>query len=554
MVQIKSISSLTLTAILLLSSLCANAFNLPSKTINGKEYYYYNVQPDETIYSIAKKLDTTKDEIVKYNPSAIDGIKPHDILYFPKTDAVVEATSFINHTVQKKETVYGISRQYGISVAQLIADNPAAKDGIKTGDTLRIAQFTTTEQPKAYETATQPETIETEPQPVVAATETVVEKAAPVMDEAAQPAIAVTETIEENNGSTIADIAYNNSGKPTEVAIVLPFMLCHEKALKQDKLYTDFYRGFLTALNQLQEPSNIVVRVYDTTDSISTLKDILAKDEMKDIDLIIAPEDDDHLEMIAAFAQEHKCHVLNLYNIKNTLHKENEWVLQGNINHDEMYKSAINHIIQNYQGMTPVFLRNKEHISDKIKFTTQLQVALDTANVKYKHLTYTDILDDTELRALDDTTQYVFIPTSSAKKDLISYASTLCRFKNSNPNRRIELFGYPEWITFKGSIKEKMHQIGTTYYSRFDEFEDSEKFSSDAFKQEFGIKPVSSYPNQALLGYDTAQYIIESVAKYGKFTPEYNYEGLQNSFDFMKLDSDAGYSNCSLYFISLGIE
>ena len=80
MIQFKSISNLILTAILLLSSLCVNAFNLPSKIINGKEYYYYNVQPKETIYSIAHKLGTTKDEIVKYNPSAVDGNKAYDTL------------------------------------------------------------------------------------------------------------------------------------------------------------------------------------------------------------------------------------------------------------------------------------------------------------------------------------------------------------------------------------------------------------------------------------------------------------------------------------------
>jgi LysM repeat protein len=556
MIQFKSISNLILTAILLLSSLCVNAFNLPSKIINGKEYYYYNVQPKETIYSIAHKLGTTKDEIVKHNPSAVDGIKAYDTLYFPKADAVVEATSFINHTVLKKETVYGISRQYGISVAQLIADNPAAKDGIKAGDTLRIAQFATvTKQPETNEN-TQPAVIESATEPAGTEPEAVIEESnpVPVSDETSQPETVAIETVQESDNTSTDDIIVDNSGKPTEVAIVLPFMLSHEKALKKDKQYTDFYRGFLMALNQLQEPSNIIVRVYDTADSISTLKDILAKDEMKDIDLIIAPEDDDHLEMIAAFAQEHKCHVLNLYNIKNTLHKTNEWVLQGNISQEDMYKSAINHIIHDYKGMTPVFLRNKEHLSDKIKFTTQLQVALDTACVRYKQVSYTDILDDTELKGLNDTSQYVFIPTSSAKKDLISYASALKRFKNNNPNRRIELFGYPEWITFKGSIKEKMHEINTTYYSRFDEFEDSEKFSFDAFKQEFGTEPVTSYPNQALLGYDTALYIINSVAKHGKFTPEYNYEGLQNSFDFIKLDGNAGYSNSSLYFISLGVE
>ena len=48
--------------------------NLPKTTIAGHEYYYYDTSEGESIYSIASKLGVTKDEIIKNNPDAADGI------------------------------------------------------------------------------------------------------------------------------------------------------------------------------------------------------------------------------------------------------------------------------------------------------------------------------------------------------------------------------------------------------------------------------------------------------------------------------------------------
>lgn len=549
MFQISQIRNLILPFFLMVSYMCASAFNLPTKTINGKEYYYYNVQAHETIYSIAHKLNTTKDEIVKYNPSAIDGIKYHDVLYFPKDETSISTqTKYISHIVKKKETIYGISRQYSITVDQLIADNPSAQDGIKAGETLRIALSTISIENNNTEfEQTFSDNIDSE----VEASQSYIDLETTAFDGS---------NINSYNDLTINPdsllpgttnlVQYNG---PTQVAIMLPFMLNREKALKQDRLYTDFYRGFLMALNRLQEPSNIIVQVYDTADSLSMVKEILAKDEMKEVDLIIAPKDDDHLDLIASFANEHKCHVLNLFNIKNQLHKTNKWVIQGNISQEEMYKSAINFIIDSYKGMTPVFLRNKEHLSDKIKFTTQLKVALDTADIDYIEIAYTDIFDD-EMNKLNDTTSYVFIPTSSEKKDLVVYAIPLCRLKSKTPNRQLNIFGYPEWITFKGSITERMSELGTTFYSRFGYSNKDDNAFNNEFKQWFGNEPILSYPNQALLGYDVAQYLLESVSTYGSFNPEHNYTGLQSNFNIVTTDDCAGYINDSVLFISLGTD
>lgn len=94
---------------------------LPVKVVNGKLYHYYEVKTKETIYSLCRKLDISKDKVIEYNPAVADGLKSGMTLYFPFTDgsrptAVVnnqpetssdEATT---HKVEKGETIFGIAK------------------------------------------------------------------------------------------------------------------------------------------------------------------------------------------------------------------------------------------------------------------------------------------------------------------------------------------------------------------------------------------------------------------------------------------------------------
>ncbi len=542
----KTLSIILTTLILGIISANASVYDLPSKTINGKEYYYYTVQAQESIYSIASQLSISKDEIVKHNPSTIDGVRPFDILYFPKESSSGDTTSqetHTTHTVSKKETVYGISRLYGITVDQLIALNPSAKDGIKAGEILIISKNATNPVNSDKKNGTQIPTV-------------ITDNEKPADNSNSAPVMADSDTITINNESKIAATtaindtiitSIDNAG-PLNIAIMLPFMLNKEKPAKQDKLYTDFYRGFLLALNRFN-PDDIIVRVYDTADSLSLVKSILDSDELRKADIIIAPEEQDHFDAISSFAIRNKCYVLNMFNIKDNSHMTNPYVLQANIPQDDMYAQAIDYIIKNYDDATPVFLRNKEHLSDKIKFTTQLQVALDTADIAYIEIAYSDILNEEDLAVLNDTTSYVFIPTSATKNDLISSVVILNRMKENSIGRNITMFGYPEWITFKGSTAERLKQIEATYYSRFRPYNGSE-FDLHEFEDWFNCKPILSYPTQALLGFDTARFIINATKSDGTFNPEYVYEGLQSDFHFVKTDGNAGYCNRSLMFIT----
>jgi len=63
-------------AILLAAATCTVSakLNLPTKKLGNDTYYYYEVKKNETVHDIASKIGVNKDIILKYNPSARNGV------------------------------------------------------------------------------------------------------------------------------------------------------------------------------------------------------------------------------------------------------------------------------------------------------------------------------------------------------------------------------------------------------------------------------------------------------------------------------------------------
>ena len=90
----------------------------------GQAYKYHTVTSGETVYSISKKYEISQDDLIKYNPDAKAGLQVNDKLVIPITGNTYEtstkkAISFNSHKVQKKETLYSLSKKYGVSVEDI---------------------------------------------------------------------------------------------------------------------------------------------------------------------------------------------------------------------------------------------------------------------------------------------------------------------------------------------------------------------------------------------------------------------------------------------------
>ena len=79
----KKLRTLALTGAITIASFGTYALDLPVKSVNGNRYYYYEVEFGDTVYSLSDSLGISRDDIIRYNPGAADGVKAGTILYFP---------------------------------------------------------------------------------------------------------------------------------------------------------------------------------------------------------------------------------------------------------------------------------------------------------------------------------------------------------------------------------------------------------------------------------------------------------------------------------------
>ncbi|MGO3707552.1 MAG: PBP1 and LysM peptidoglycan-binding domain-containing protein [Mesonia hippocampi] len=126
-------------------------------SFSQQEYVTHIVKDGERIESIAKKYKTTPKAILNLNPD-IEGRRTltHAVLVIPvnsalsveensaetKQEELAQKITFKEHKVKRKETLYGIARNYDIPVDDIRKYNPYLYDNmLGVGDVIRIPQY-----------------------------------------------------------------------------------------------------------------------------------------------------------------------------------------------------------------------------------------------------------------------------------------------------------------------------------------------------------------------------------------------------------------------------
>ena len=107
----------------------------------------HTIAKGETISSIAEKYEVKPSEIYKLNPKAKNLLKLNSVLFIPtvaekNTNTKTKiATNYSKkeHEVLAKETLYGIAKEYGITLKELNQANPTLEtSGLKIGQKITI--------------------------------------------------------------------------------------------------------------------------------------------------------------------------------------------------------------------------------------------------------------------------------------------------------------------------------------------------------------------------------------------------------------------------------
>jgi LysM repeat protein/ABC-type branched-subunit amino acid transport system substrate-binding protein len=141
--------SVVLLTLFLISGFHSPGQEVVLRNIDGKVYIMHNVKAGETLYSIGAKYGVEAVTIINNNPGLISGLKAGDVLQIPYTgEGNVQFASgqqsdpdrFLIHNVQRRETLYSISRQYGITIDNILQYNLGLGQ-LRRGDVLRIPQW-----------------------------------------------------------------------------------------------------------------------------------------------------------------------------------------------------------------------------------------------------------------------------------------------------------------------------------------------------------------------------------------------------------------------------
>lgn len=119
-------------------------------TVSAKQEKYtkHTVAKGETINMIAQKYKVTPYDIYSLNPDSQNGIQQDSVLLIPTSASVVvihssqnapQNNNTISHLVQPKETLYSISKQYGVTIDALkTANGDILNNGLKIGLNIKI--------------------------------------------------------------------------------------------------------------------------------------------------------------------------------------------------------------------------------------------------------------------------------------------------------------------------------------------------------------------------------------------------------------------------------
>ena len=104
--------------------------------VNGEECVVHVVEQGNTLYSLHRQYEVSIDEIVALNPTAKEALQVGQVVYIPIANSNIE--KYKTHVVEAKQTLYGISRIYNVEVSDLLKLNPEAKNGLQIGQQIKV--------------------------------------------------------------------------------------------------------------------------------------------------------------------------------------------------------------------------------------------------------------------------------------------------------------------------------------------------------------------------------------------------------------------------------
>ncbi len=509
----------------------------PVKTIDGKKFYEYTVQAREGFYRIRVMFDISEEELIKHNPEAKDGLKLGmklliPVKTIPTTPVVDNTTSFVEHIVKRRETIFRIRRIYSITEEELIKHNPFLKErSLQEGDILKIPSIHIPEEQR----------IAARPLESLSLNEL-----AKVADkkEVQQPTGGKdTTSISIKDLLSIAGRPYQEDQRHFKIAFLLPFML-EQHQENPDNRFVEFYAGALLAINDAKNQGrHIEVFTYDTDRSDLRLMEILRDSILSTVDLIVGPAYSNQVSLIGDFARMKKIQTIVPFSSKIVDLESNPYIYQFNPGQDAELSQLTQILSTEKEFNNVIFLESPtvNYNDEGSQLTNQLKVLLRNTQTDYQTQLLTVSTLDSIHKILDPLKENIVL-FNTTRINTVSVA--LRQLRQLSDSFDIKIYEPYSWRT------SRIQKPSSFYLSAFrNEYPNQEyEIFLQNFESVFNWLPVTEHPRYDLLGYDllSLYFSFIDIPNDKKVHHYPTYEGIQSTIRFERASERGGYVNKQL--------
>jgi len=523
------------------------ALKIP-QTCADNQVVFHTIQAGETLYKLSVKHGVSVERICRANPGlSANNFRIGQVIAIPpknkslasaETAQPVETAPVVQevkkdgplkpkcrdmHKIQRKETVYSISRMYGITEEELIAANPEIK-----GKKLKKGKFLCIPYAKDKEVVQTP----------------------------------VSQGIDSDAHLTDTQLFDKNKKESKKystikVAIVLPFNTDGTGTRDEQVRMVEYYEGVLMAVDSLKKRGvSLDLYTYDSGKTEAKVNTILNKPEMKNMDIIFGPAHSEQVKPMAEFAEKNNIRLVVPFASKGDDVFNNPSVYQINTPQSYLYSEVYEHYLRKFPNAHVVFLDAATGHTDKDDFIKGLKEELKNKQITFKELKGEAINPEGMKLVVDSLRENVIIPTSGKSVVLTKVLPQLVITSREHPNYNMKLFGYPEWQTYTDDYLSNFFELDTYFYSSFytnNLFPAAIQFTN-AYRRWFSKDMANTFPKYGMLGFDTAFFFLQGLHKYGSnFEENMNQmqiTPIQTGFKFERVNNWGGFINRKVFFVN----
>ena len=521
---------------------------IPQTTVEN-QVIFHTIQPGETLYKLSVRHGVSVERICRANPGlSAKNFRIGQVIAIPpkvnssetsvesNTQTLVGTDSSSQqvkseeplkpkcrdmHKIKRKETVYSISRMYGISEEELLAANPEIK-----GKKLKRGRFLCI--PYAQNSTSQKQ-----------------EAKVPESDSVLTDAQLFDKNKKETRKISVI-----------KAAIVLPFNTDNTGTRDEQVRMVEYYEGFLMAVDSLKRKGvSIDLYTYDSGKTSSSVNAILNKPEMKNMDIIFGPAHSEQVKPMADFAQKHHIRLVVPFSQKDEVFN-NPYVFQINTIQSYLYSEVYEHFIRKFPNVHVVFLDAETGHTDKDDFIKGLKHELQNRQMSFKELKGEAINPEGMKLVVDSLRENIIIPTSGKSVVLTKVLPQLIITGREHPNYNMKLFGYPEWQTYTDDYLSSFFELDTYFYSSFytnNLFPAAVQFTQ-SYRKWFSKDMANTMPKYGMLGFDTGFFFLQGLHMYGSnFEDNMNQmqvTPIQTGFKFERVNNWGGFINRKVFFVN----